>query len=199
MLKGFAVLFPAGVIIFFIYWLIISIEVVLKSIFLLLLPNRYYVPGMGILAGFIICYGVGLALNSRQAQKVFNQWEKGIKKIPLIKTMYGALQDILNLFSSEKTKKYDRVVMVTLKESRLTLVGFVTRGDSNILKSQDQVDRVAVYFPMSYQIGGYFVMVPTDLIEPVDMSLEDASRLVFTAAMSVGEKSPTETKPESSI
>jgi uncharacterized membrane protein len=45
-------------------------------------------------------------------------------------------------------------------------------------------DELLVYLPMSYQIGGYMIVVPRSMVEPVNLSVEDASRLVLTAGMS---------------
>jgi uncharacterized membrane protein len=46
-------------------------------------------------------------------------------------------------------------------------------------------DMIVVYLPMSYQIGGYMALVPRSAVELIDMSIEDATRLVFTAGMSI--------------
>ena len=43
---------------------------------------------------------------------------------------------------------------------------------------------VAVYLPMSYQIGGFMVLVPRAALEPVDLGVEDALRTIVTAGLS---------------
>jgi uncharacterized membrane protein len=43
---------------------------------------------------------------------------------------------------------------------------------------------VAVYFPMSYQIGGYTLMVPRERLQPLDLPVETAMRVVLTGGMS---------------
>lgn len=48
----------------------------------------------------------------------------------------------------------------------------------------DGTDQVAVYLPLSYQIGGYTLLVPRSAVKPVDMSLEDAMRFTLTAGLS---------------
>jgi uncharacterized membrane protein len=42
---------------------------------------------------------------------------------------------------------------------------------------------VAVYFPFSYQIGGYTVMVPAEQLIALDMPMEQAMRFVMTAGI----------------
>ena len=45
-------------------------------------------------------------------------------------------------------------------------------------------DRVIVYLQMSYQLGGYCLIVPSDHIRTLDMSVEDGLRWVLTAGVS---------------
>lgn len=45
-------------------------------------------------------------------------------------------------------------------------------------------DRVVVYLPMSYQMGGYMAIVPANKIRPIDMSTEEAMPFVLTAGLS---------------
>ena len=40
-----------------------------------------------------------------------------------------------------------------------------------------------MYLPMSYQIGGFMVLVPRSAVEPVEMSVDAALKLVITAGM----------------
>lgn len=47
-------------------------------------------------------------------------------------------------------------------------------------------DDILVYVPLSYQLGGHMVVVSRTQVTPLDLSIEDASRLVFTAGMSIG-------------
>lgn len=54
-----------------------------------------------------------------------------------------------------------------------TLVGFITRENFSEFPSMDQ-ERVAVFLPMSYQIGGYTVLIPRSKLKPLDMKIEDA-------------------------
>ena len=186
-LNGLAVILPITIIGFILYWLVTSLENALAQIFRFLLPPYLHFPGKGIVVSLLLAYVVGLMMNSRMAQNLFGRWENMLQRIPLIKTLYGSLQDIIESFSPEKRKRFNRVVAVTLKDSGLRLIGYVTREDlSSLPVNIGGADTVAVYLPMSYQIGGYMVLVPRSMLEPVDLSVEDASRLVFTAGMSMG-------------
>jgi uncharacterized membrane protein len=64
-------------------------------------------------------------------------------------------------------------------------IGFVTRDDASELGLGPAAEgTIAVYFPMSYQIGGYTLLLPRDRVEPLDIPIETAMRLVLTGGMS---------------
>ena len=71
-----------------------------------------------------------------------------------------------------------------LPGSDMRLMGFVTRDHfSDLPGGVANEGDVAVYLPMSYQIGGYTVFMPRSQITPVDMSRERAMRFVLTAGL----------------
>jgi uncharacterized membrane protein len=74
---------------------------------------------------------------------------------------------------------------VTLPGTEYRLVGFVTREDfTGLPPNLGSHETIAVYLPMSYQIGGYTLMLPRGSIEALDLSPEDAMRYTLTAGVS---------------
>ena len=68
-------------------------------------------------------------------------------------------------------------------------LGILTRDSlADLPEGLAEEDAVAVYMPMSYQIGGYTAFVPRKLVEPVEMSVEDAMRFAVTAGMTTRKK-----------
>jgi uncharacterized membrane protein len=65
----------------------------------------------------------------------------------------------------------------------MRLIGFLTREKVPELQSVGEQDRIAVYVPMIYQIGGFTLFVPRESVQPVDMNAEDAMRLELTAGL----------------
>lgn len=185
-LRGLAVMLPLLLLGALVFWVIYSLESLLGAIVKWIAPDAYS-PGMGIALGIVLSFGVGVIMSSSVVTRAYELGESWLRKIPLVKTVYGALHDLSSLLSTEKKKRYDRVVLVTMGETGIKIFGFVTREDLTALTSDRPEDSLAVYLPMSYQIGGYLALVPRASVEPVAMSIEDASRLVFTAAMSVGD------------
>ena len=186
MLRGLVVVLPIGLTVWLLWWLGSSAESLLRQPILLLLPEQYYVPGMGIVAGLALLLAAGTMVNALIVRQVLASWEAFLDRIPVVKTIYGAFRDFTKLLpAGGKRSDLKRVVLASFGDARL--IGFVTRDDASELGIvQRSDDLVAVYFPMSYQIGGYTVLLPRERIAPLDISVETAMRLVLTGGLSGG-------------
>lgn len=191
-LKGFAAVLPIALTLYFVYWLAITLEQLLKSLMLVGLPNDLYWPGMGLLVGIILLFFAGLFVDAWVVRKLFHLGERLLEKIPLVKSIYSGLRDFMKYFSSmKKDDKLQKVVSVKMGEAYL--IGFLT-GDEheNHLPVETGLNNmVSVYLPMSYQIGGFTVYVPRDHVEGIAMDVEDAMRHVLTAGLSHGNRHST--------
>ena len=183
-LKGLATVLPVGLTIYLIYWFSVSIESLLRPWITVVIPEQYYVPGLGLVSGLILLFFIGLAINAWIVQRLIAIGEHILERIPLIKSVYGGLRDFMDFFSSsQQRKELQQVVRVTVAD--MTLLGFITRDQIDYVpKAEPDDDIIAVYLPMSYQIGGYTVYLPRSQVTPVDMSMEDAMRQILTAGLS---------------
>jgi len=191
-LTGSIVLLPVAVTIGFLAWLLSTAESLFGSVIEPLLGSWYY-PGMGMALGVVFVTLVGLMAQAYFFRKLLAWGEELLERIPLVKTVYGGVRDLLNMFhGGGDARRMSKVVRITLPGTQFRLIGFVTREDFGGLP--DGIagpDQIAVYLPMSYQIGGYTLILPRALVEPIDMSFEDAMRFTVTAGMSSTDSRPT--------
>jgi len=184
-LQGLVAVLPIAVTIYILYWLATSAEAVLAPIIKLVLGPERYLPGLGVAAGFVIVCGIGLLLHAWFVRSLFQLSEKILQSIPLVKTLYGSIRDLMSYFEYSKKKQFNQVVMVNLPDEQTRLIGMVTRDDfSGLPDVAGSQEVVAVYLPMSYQMGGFTVFVPRSKVRSVHMSVEEAMRFALTAAMS---------------
>ncbi len=198
-LSGLAAIVPIVVTLYLIFWLATTAETVLGELFRYLLPDGWYRPGMGVAAGLLLIFMTGLLMHAWLVQKLYSLTERVLYRIPLIRSVYGSIRDLFNLFSETQEQALRQTVVITINEMRL--VGFVTRKDlSDLPAGIGTEDDVAVYVPMSYMIGGYLVMVPRSDVQPLDMSVEDALRFTLTAGIADarGARPQTKSKPTKS-
>ncbi|WP_290652328.1 DUF502 domain-containing protein [Aquisalimonas sp.] len=186
-LKGLAAVLPVFVTIYLIIWIARTAENVLGGIIGFLLPQSWYMPGLGVLLGIGLVFAVGVLLQAYLIRRLFQIAETIVHRIPLIKTVYSAVQDLMAFISRGNQQQASQVVMVRLPfgETSARLLGFVTRQDwAGLPENMGGSDQVAVYMPMSYQVGGYTLILPRAQLEPVELGIDEAMRFALTAGMS---------------
>ena len=182
--SGLAVLLPIAITLALLLWLVEFAESLLGGVLRILIPDTAYHGGMGLLAALVLIFVTGLLMEAILFRRIVKWLEGLLDRIPLVKTVYGAVRDLMSLFSKTGSRKFSKVVLATVPGMEAQLLGFVTLDDYQELPFAAAKETVAVYFPMSYQIGGYTLFLPRERLTPVKMSMEDAMRFVVTAGMS---------------
>jgi len=180
--KGLFTILPIVLTVYFIYWLGVTTESLLSGLLKVWLPAEIYVPGMGLVGGFVVLIVVGLLVNAYVVRRVITFSESLILRIPVVKTVYSAVRDLTGLMKvGEKGGELQRVVMVQFGPGKV--IGFVTQENATLPGLGTDEELVAVYMPMSYQIGGYTLYLPRDRIEPTYLTVEAAMRIVLTGGI----------------
>ncbi len=108
-------------------------------------------PGMGIVIVVSFVTIVGYLGSTLIAKPAFTVFENFLYKLPLINLIYSSTKDVVGAFVGDK-KKFSQPVMVRVnKDFDFYRLGFITQTDLNIINLPD---KVAVYFPHSYNISG---------------------------------------------
>ena len=183
-LKGLAVVIPITLTLAILWWIATSAEKLMGTVLKFSLPDGWYIPGMGLVSGMALIVLIGLLSHVLIFQKLFNLGEAIFHRLPLVKTIYTAVKDFIAYLKPDKDKQMGKVVLVQLPGQSFQLIGFVTREQFDDLPFTPAAeDPVAVYMPMSYQIGGYTLFLPRSALIPLDIPFEQAMRLVLTGAV----------------
>ena len=198
-LQGLVAIAPIALTVYALYWLAAKAESGLGGAIALVIGEKYYVPGMGVLAGFVLTLAIGILLELWLFRKALGLIDAILDRIPGIRSIYGSIRDLVGFFDSSKQADFNQTVMVTVGDPAVRLMGLVTRDDfSDAPKGIGDEQTVAVYLPMSYQLGGFTIMVPKDRIEPVDMKVDESLKFVLTAGVTSktngGQNKPTTRK-----
>jgi uncharacterized membrane protein len=178
---GLLTVLPIVITIYFTLWVLGVLEKFFGKQVMLLVPDEWYRTGMGLAVAVVVVFLVGLLMSDLVFRRLFGWAEWLLLEIPLVRSVYAAMRDLLGLFAKHKEPAL-QVVAVEFAGARF--LGFVTRTEfSGLPAGIGREGEVAVYLPMSYQIGGYTVMVPASAITPVEMSREDAMKWILTAGL----------------
>jgi uncharacterized membrane protein len=197
--QGLIALLPLAVTIAIVCWLGVTAERTLGRAMRRALPDGWYVRGMGIAAGVFVIFLVGVLMNVYGVPKLIRLGEKFIGRIPLVKTVYGAVRDLLGFFSQPGSDRaVSKVVIVTFGTSDMRAVGLLTRERfEDLPQGLGGEGYVVVFFPYSYQVGGLTMIVPRQSVQSLDMRLEDAMRFIVTAGAKAGESRSPQKHPDS--
>jgi uncharacterized membrane protein len=189
-LKGLAAILPVALTLYLLLWLGTTAESILGQWLRFAIPAHRYWPGLGLVVGVVVVFIVGLLVNAYVVRRVIRTGESLLERIPVVKTIYGAFKDVTR-FLPEGGKDRDLKRVVIWRFGSAHVIGFVTEDnvDSRSL-GMGEADVVAVYFPMSYQIGGYTLYLPRSELRETDLSVQEAMRLVLLGGISSRSPAP---------
>jgi uncharacterized membrane protein len=185
-LTGLVAIIPLAVTAYVMWWLFNAADSLFSGIGQALLPPGWYFPGLGLIAGVLAVLALGAVLNAWAFGRVMLMLgTRLLERIPLIKTVYSGVRDLMLFVSRTPDDDRRHVVLVTLPGD-IRLLGFIT--DSAPAQAIPEValdgeTMLAVYLPMSYQIGGYALYLPERCLQRLEMSVEEGMRMVLTACM----------------
>ncbi|MEX0957664.1 MAG: DUF502 domain-containing protein [Burkholderiales bacterium] len=190
---GVLTVLPILATVYMVVWLLTVVEDFLGTPLQWLIPHDYYRAGMGLALGIGLIFLVGMLMRAYIVQRIFGWFERLLLGVPLVKSVYGALRDFFGLFERREGEEAAlQVVSLQIPGTDMRMLGFITRTDfSDVPEGIGREGEVAVYLPMSYQIGGYTIYLPRERLTPVAMSREEAMKFVLTAGvkMKSGQKS----------
>ena len=189
-ITGIVVLVPIGITL---YLTKFFISVSSKFIPYYLNPNNYLpfaIPGLEILLSIIfitIIGGLSLSFIGKKILQIFNDL---LKKIPILRTIYSAIGQMIETLAPKKGSKKS-VVLIEYPRKGSWAVGFATKENKGEISQKTQTELVNVFVPTTpIPTSGFLLMFPKNEIKYLDMSFEEASKFIVSAGTSdAGEKS----------
>lgn len=178
--SGLVSFLPMAVTIYIVYAGITIVENLLGTFLIQLLPPNTYIPGFGFLATLVLIFILGILVNNFVTASILHRIQEKLTEVPLIKVVYSPLRDLMNLFSKKGSNSLQKVVMVKFDHGK-EAIGLVTRENfSDVAALGLGPEKVAVYMPLSYGMGGYTLVVDRSQLRPVDLPVEKAMSLALT-------------------
>ncbi|MGO2510677.1 DUF502 domain-containing protein [Marinomonas polaris] len=186
LLKGLVAVLPIGLTVYLIYWLLATGEAIAQPLLLLLIPDALYFPGLGLIASLAMLVLIGFLVNLYGFRYLVKLSHNIFERIPLVKSIYGAIKDMMMVFNLAEKKEMKSVVAIEWNGAQV--IGFIT-GEQTGQQLFGEQDLVGVYVPLSYQIGGMTLYISRDRLTELDIGVEEAMRLALTAGVQSRAKS----------
>ena len=181
-LRGLLVVVPAAVTVYVVVELFRFIDGLLARALGRYLPEYGVLPGLGIVVLVLLITLLGVFASSVITQPLQRAAGRALDKVPLIKTLYSAIKDLLSAFVGTE-KRFDQPVLVKLgKELWVERIGFITKPD--LAELGLTADKVAVYLPHAYAWSGNLVIVPREQVTLLDVKAAEAMKFIVSGGVS---------------
>ena len=180
-IAGVVVLIPIGITLYLTLFIInVSSKLIPKEIN----PNHYLpynIPGLEILIAVLLITIIGWLSLSFIGKRLFNLFESVLNKIPIIRTIYSAVEQLIETFTKSKSDKKN-VVLVEYPRKGVYAVGFATKENTGEIKNKAGKELINVFVPTTPNpTSGFLLMFPKDEVIYLDLSFEEASKFIVSA------------------
>lgn len=154
------------------------------------ITKGYYVPGLGILTLVILIFLAGIMATNLIGGRIVRKWEEFLDRLPLVRSIYATLKSMMDILSFKQRDKYNKVVMIQFPKDGHYCLAFVTGETRDEVQSLASEPLVHVYVPTSPNpTSGYFLLVPEKEVMSVDLSVEEAMKLIVSGGLYSSNKS----------
>lgn len=199
-LTGLLVIVPLGLTFFVVSWIVGFMDQILNFIPPKLHPDTYLpfsIPGLGVIFTLFIIQFVGLLSANLFGRKVVKTYEQILDRIPFVRGLYLAVKQLLEQILSQDSDRFRRAVLVEYPRKGIYSIGFVTGVGAGPMQRNTPEKVLNIFIPTTPNpTSGYYLLVPEKDVVSLNLTVEQAFKIIVSAGMVGGEevngKSPAE-------
>jgi uncharacterized membrane protein len=186
-LTGLFILIPIFVTIYIATGMINFIDSIVDILPKKFSPDTYlpfHIPGLGIIYTLILALITGLLVRNYIGKKALSYWEMIVAKIPLVRVLYSALRQVSEAIFVKGDTQFKKVALIEYPRRGIYSLGFITGRVSHKLSANTHPQMIGVFVPTTPNpTSGFYLIVPEEDIINVDVSVEDAFKLILSGGM----------------
>ena len=103
-----------------------------------------------------------------------------MERLPVVKTVYGALKQVIDMVMGQQTKAFRDVVMIEYPRKGVYMMGFLTGKTEGEVQALTDKEMVNIFIPTTPNpTSGFFGFVPADEVIDLNMSVDDGLKWLF--------------------
>ena len=166
---------------------------------LLFVPERWQphtligfdIPGLGTLLTVLIVFLTGLLTNNLVGNYVVRMWEKLLKRIPLVNSLYSSVKQVSDTLFSSSGNAFRKAVLIPYPHQNSYTIAFLTGTPGGDVKNHLVGDYVSVYVPTTPNpTSGFFLMLARKDVVELDMSVDAALKYIVSMGVVAPESVP---------
>ncbi len=178
-----------------IVWLPLGLTVLLVRFFIDLadgmVPTAYHpdtllgfnIPGIGIIFIIIIVFITGLITANFIGRRLLDFWNAFLNKIPGVRSIYNAIKQISDTVLTS-SNSFEKVLLIEYPRKNLWTIAFKTGNYRGEVEKFIGEPIINVYVPTTPNpTSGFFIMLPENEVKELDMSIDDALKLIISGGI----------------
>lgn len=141
------------------------------------------VPGLGIVVTLLVVLLTGAVATNVIGRRVLARGEAWLMRVPVFRTIYAPVKQLIAAFSPDNEYGFKRVVLVE-EPGRGYILGFLTK-EFTLDRGQGQEPMIALYVPTNHLYLGDVVICPRDKASYPDITVEQGIRIFLTGGMAL--------------
>jgi uncharacterized membrane protein len=203
-LTGIVVAAPIGITIYitwtFVHWVDSRVKPLIPRVYN---PDNYLpfsVPGVGLLFAILILTLLGFLTANLVGRTMVAYGEGLLDRVPLVRNVYRGLRQLFQTALSQTSRSFQKVALVEYPTPGVWRVGFVaTRAKGAIRDQYPDKDLLAVFIPNTPNVtAGFLIFVQRKEAVILDMSVEEAAKMIISAGLVAPDKTHPQTAPAAS-
>jgi uncharacterized membrane protein len=196
LIAGLLVWMPLGI-----TFLVIRAIVGLLDQTLLLLPEAYqpdnllgfHIPGIGVVLSVILVLATGMIVANLLGKRLVTAWESLLARIPLVRTLYAGVKQIMEAVLATDAKSFRKVLLVEYPRKGVWSLAFMTSDQLGEVQNKIDSNVISVFIPTTPNpTSGFVLMVPEEDVVELDMNVEDGLKFIISMGVVVPKEKASE-------
>lgn len=197
---GLVVAAPIGLTLYITRWFVELID----TWFVPLIPARFQpdtvlpfdIPGLGLLIAFILLTLLGAFTANFFGRAVLNFAERLVDRMPVVRSIYGAIKQIFETVISQSTTSFRDVGLIEYPRKGIYTIVFVTSRAQAQFGAVLGLDLISVFLPTTPNpTSGFLLYVPREDVKILDMTIEEGAKMIISAGLVEPKKLPLKPTP----
>lgn len=142
------------------------------------------IPGLGLLIAIVFFIFVGWFATNFFGKLFIRASEFIVNRMPIIRTLYNATKQIFETVMASKSNAFREPVMLEYPRKGVWSIGFVTGRTEGEVQRITSEETINVFVPTTPNpTSGYLLFVPKKELKFLNMSVEEAIKLVVSAGI----------------
>ncbi|MDC1134498.1 DUF502 domain-containing protein, partial [Alphaproteobacteria bacterium] len=146
------------------------------------LPHQ--IPGLGLIISIFTITIIGALTPGFIGRTLLKAGERVLDKMPVVRTIYGAIKQIMETVMSTNSESFREVVLVEYPRKNIWVIGFVTGETKGEVQSLNKSHLINIFIPTTPNpTSGFLLFIPKEDLVYMDMKVEDAVKMVISGGI----------------